>query len=76
MFCVLEILLKCTDWAIKGRTASVQIKSSLERKVKTRAFFLINNKFKLNSVRCHMHHQKNFSFLSSFGLHAVQKGPK
>ena len=40
MFCVLEILLKCTDWAITGRTASVQIKSTLERKVKTRAFFL------------------------------------
>ena len=46
-----------------GRIARVQIKSSLERKVKTRAskgIFLvrkwINNTFKSNSVRYQMHH--------------------
>ena len=67
MFCFLAILLKSTDWAITGRTASVQIKSTLERKVKTReleGIFLvrqwINNTFKSNSGRCH---QKNLSFL-------------
>ena len=58
-----------------GQIACVQIKSTLERKIKTRALkgiFLvhrwINNTFKSNSVRYHMHHQKNLSFLSSFGL--------
>ena len=84
MFCFLAILLKRTDWAITGRTASVQIKSTLERKVKTRALkgiFLvrkwINNTLKSNSVRYHMHHWKNLSFLSSFGLRAVfVKGSK
>ena len=75
MFCVLEILLKCTEWAITGRTASVQIKSSLERKVKTRAFFLINNTFKLNSVRCHMHHQKNFPFCLVLGCTRSKRVP-
>ena len=61
-----------------GRIVGVQIESTLERKVKTRAFkgiFLvrrwINNTFKPNSVRYHVHHQKNLSFLSSFGLRAV-----
>ena len=48
-----------------GRIVGVQIESTLERKVKTRAFkgiFLvrrwINNTFKPNSVRYHVHHQK------------------
>ena len=61
-----------------GRIVGVQIESTLERKVKTRAFkgiFLvrrwINNTFKPNSVRYHVQHQKNLSFLSSFGLRAV-----
>ena len=61
-----------------GRIVGVQIESTLERKVKTRAFkgiFLvrrwINNTFKPNSVRYHVHHQKNLSFLSSFGFRAV-----
>ena len=61
-----------------GRIVHVQIESTLERKVKTRAFkgiFLvrrwINNVFKPKSVRYHVHHQKNLSFLSSFGLRAV-----
>ena len=61
-----------------GRIASVQIKSTLERKVKTTALkgtFLvrtsINNTFKSNSVRYHMHHRKNFSFLSSFDVREV-----
>ena len=52
--------------------------STLERKVKTRALkgiFLsrkwINNTLKSNSVRYHMHHRKNVSFLSSFGLRAA-----
>ena len=42
MFNFLAILLNCTDWAITSRIARVQIKSTLERKVKTRpkkAFF-------------------------------------
>ena len=52
--------------------------ATLERKVKTRALkgiFLIcrwiNNTLKSNSVRYHMHHRKNLSFLCSFGLRAV-----
>ena len=78
MFSFLAILLNCTDWAITGRIARVQFNSTLERKVKTRALkgiFLvrkwINNTLKSNSVRYHMHHWKNLSFLSSFGLCAV-----
>ena len=61
-----------------GRIASVQFNSTLEHKVKTRALkgiFLvrrwINNTLKSNSVRYHMHHRKNLSFLSSFGLPSV-----
>ena len=78
MFSFLVILLNCTDWAITGRIARVQFNSTLERKVKTRALkgiFLvrkwINNTLKSNSVRYHMHHRKNLSFLSSFGLRTV-----
>ena len=74
----LAVLLNCTDWAITGRIARVQFNSTLERKVKTRALkgiFLvrkwINNTLKSNSVRYLMHHWKNISFLSSFGLRAV-----
>ena len=51
------------------------INSTLERKVKTRALkgiFMvrewINNTFKSNSVRYHLHHGKNLSFLSGFRL--------
>ena len=73
MFSFLAILLNCTDWAITCTIARVQFNSTLERKVKTRALkgiFLvrkwINNTFKSNSVRYHMHHWKNLSFLSSF----------
>ena len=84
MFSFLAILLNCTDWAITGRIARVQFNSTLERKVKTRALkgiFLvrkwIKNTLKSNSVRYHMHHWKNLSFLSSFGLRAVfVKGSK
>ena len=73
-----SMLPNCTDWAITGRIARVQFNSTLERKVKTRALkgiFLvrkwINNTLKSNSVRYHMHHRRNLSFLSSFGLRAV-----
>ena len=84
MFSFLAILLNCTDWATTCRIARVQCNSTLECKVKTRALkgiFLvrkwINNTFKSNSVRYHMHHCKNLSFLSSFGLRAVfVKGSK
>lgn len=84
MFSFLAILLNCTDWAITGRKARVQFNSTLERKVKTRALkgiFMvrkwINNTLKSNSAWCHMHHRKNLSFLSSFGLRAVfVKGSK
>ena len=84
IFSFLAILLHCTDWAITGRIAYAQLNSTLERKVKTRALkniFLvrkwINNILKSNSVRYHMHHRKNLSFLSSFGLRAVfVKGSK
>ena len=84
MFSFLAISLNCTDWAITGRIARVQFNSTLERKVKTGALkgiFLvrkwINNTLKSNSVRYHMHHWKNLSFLSSFGLRAVfVKGSK
>ena len=84
MFRFLAILLNCTDWAITGRIACAQFNSTLERKVKTRALkgtFLvrkwINNILKSNSVWYHMHHWKNLSFLSSFGLRAVfVKGSK
>ena len=75
----LAILLNCTDWAITGRKARVQFNSTLERKIKTGALkgiFLvckwINNTTKSNSVRYHMHHRKNLSFLPSFLI----KGPK
>ena len=78
MFSFLAILLNCTDWAITGRIVRVQIKSTLERKVKTTALkgtFLvrtsINNTFKSNSVRYHMHHRKNLSFLFSFDVREV-----
>ena len=84
MFSFLAILLNWMDWPITGRKARVQFYSTLERKVKTRALkgiFLvrksINNTLKSNSVRYHMHHRKNISFLSSFGLPAVfVKGSK
>ena len=64
--------------------ARVKIKPTLERKVKNKGkkgIFLvrkwINNTFNSNSVRYHMHHRKNLSFLSSFGLRAVfVKGSK
>ena len=36
MFRFLAILLNCMDWAIKSREARVQIKSTLEREVKTK----------------------------------------
>ena len=75
MFSFLAVLLNCMDWAITGWIARVQFNSSLERKVKTRALKgifsvrkWINNRLKSNSVRCHMHHRKNLSFLSSFEL--------
>ena len=77
-FSFLAILLNCTDWAITGRIARVQFNSTLERKVKTGALkdiFLvckwINNTMKPNFVPYHVHHRKNLSFLSSFGLRAV-----
>ena len=83
-FSFLAILLNCTDRAITGRIARVQFNSTLERKIKTGALkgiFLvckwINNTIKSNSLRYHMHHRKNLSFLSSFGLRAVfDKGSK
>ena len=31
----------------------------------------INNTFRSNSLRYHMHHRKNLSFLSSFGVRTV-----
>ena len=75
MFSFLVNLPNCTGWAITGRIVCVQFQSTLERKLKTRAFkgsFLvrrwINNTFKSNSVWYHMHHQKNLFLLSSFGL--------
>ena len=84
MFTFLAVLLNCTDWAITGRIACVQFNSTLERKIKKGALkgiFLvckwINNTIKSNSVPYHMHHRKNLSLLSSFGLHAVfDKGSK
>ena len=84
MFSFLAILLHCPDWAITGRIACAQFNSTLERKVKTRALkniFLvrkwINNILKSNSLRYHMHHWKNVSFLSSFALREVfVKGSK
>ena len=66
-----------------GRIASVHLNSILERKVKTEALkgtFLvckwINNILKSNSVRYHMHHRKNLSFLSRAykGLQEVTRG--
>ena len=76
-FSFLAILLNCTDWTRTGGIVRVKIKSTLERKVETRAFkgtFLvrrwINNTFRSNSVRYHMHH-RNLSFLASFGLLTV-----
>ena len=84
MFSFLAILLNCTDWAITGRIARVQFNSTLKRKIikgALKGIFLvcmwINNAIKSNSVRYHMHHRKNLSFFSSFGLRAVfVKGSK
>ena len=67
-----------------SNSAGIQFNSTLERKIKTgtlKGIFLvckwINNTVKSNSVRYHMHHRKNLSFLSSFGLRAVfDKGSK
>ena len=71
----LPILLNCTDWAITGRIARVQFNCTLARKVKTRALKgifpvskRIKNTLNSNSVRYHMHHRTNLSFLSSSGL--------
>ena len=77
-------LLNCTDWAITCRIARVQFNSTLECKVKTRelkGIFIvrkwIKNTLKSNSVRYHMHHWKNISFLPSFGpLWVFVKGSK
>ena len=76
--------LNCTYWAVKCRIARVQFKSTVERKVKTRALkgtFLvrewINNTFKSNSVRYHTHHRKISPFcllLSCAGF--LSKVPK
>ena len=82
MFSFLAILLNCTDWAITGQIARIQFNSTLECKVKTRALkgiFLerkgISNTLKWNSVHYPMHHWKNLSFLSSFGVRAkLDKG--
>ena len=78
MFSSLAMLSNCTDWALTGWIAHVQFNSNLEHKVKIwalKGIFLIrkwiNNTLKLNSVRYHMHHRKNLSFSSSFGLRAV-----
>ena len=64
--------------AITGRIARVQFNSTMEHKVKTKALkgiFLvrqwIKNTLKSNSLRYHMHHRKNLSFLSSFERRAV-----
>ena len=67
-----------------GSNSACPIQFYLERKVKTGALkdiFLvckwINNTIKSNSVPYHVHHRKNLSFLSSFGLRAVfVKGSK
>ena len=66
-----------------SQIACVHLNSILERKVKTGALkgtFLvcnwINNILKSNSVRYHIYHQKNLSFLSRAykGLQEVTKG--
>ena len=69
---------KLCGLSYNGPIARVKIKSTLERKVKTGAkkgIFLvrkwINNTFNSNSVRYHMHHRKNLSFLCNFGLRGV-----
>ena len=61
-----------------GSIARLKIKSTLECKIKNKGkkgIFLvrkwINNTFNSNSVRYHMHHLKNLSFLSSFGLRGI-----
>ena len=58
-----------------GRVARVQFNCTLARKVKTRALKgifpvskRIKNTLNSNSVRYHMHHRTNLSFLSSSGL--------
>ena len=84
MFSFLAILLNCTDRAITSRIARVQFNSTLKRKIIKGALkgifqvcMWINNAIKSNSVRYHMYHRKNLSFLSSFGLRAVfVKGSK
>ena len=60
-----------------GRIARVQFNCTLARKVKTRplkGIFPVSKRIKntlnSNSVRYHMHHRTNLSFLSSSGLPA------
>ena len=84
MFSFLAILLNCTDWAITGRIARVQLISTLERKVKTRALkgiFLVRKwlkkTLKSDSGRYHTHHWKNLSFCLVLGCaRFLSKGPK
>ena len=67
-----------------GPVARVKIKSTLERKVKTRAkkgIFLvckwINNTFNSNSVQYHVHHLKISPFCLVLGCAGfLPKGPK
>ena len=84
MFSFFGNFTKLYGLSYQARIARVQFNSTLERKIKTWAlkgiflvFKWINSTIKSNSVRYHMHHRKNLSFLSRFGLHAVfDKGSK
>ena len=58
MFTSLAILLNCTDWAIEGWIARVQIKSTLECKVKKKGqkrhffWYLSGQTIHLNQILC------------------------
>ena len=66
----MAISLNCTDWANTGKIARIQIKSTFQGKIKIRAF-------KSSSVRYHIDHGKNRSYLFSFWLSTIfVKGPK
>ena len=78
MFSFFGNFTKLYGLSYQARIARVQFNSTLERKIKTGALkgiFLvckwINNTIKSNSVRYHMCHGKNLSFLSSFRLRAI-----
>ena len=74
MFSFFGNFTKSYGLSYQARIARVQFNSTLERKIKTGA---LKGIFLVCKWINNMHHRKNISFLSSFGLRAVfDKGSK